>query len=252
MELFTKIVGDGKPLIILHGLLGSSDNWLPIARKLEDQFKIYLVDLRNHGKSPHSDEWSLDSMSKDVYELISNHNLESPALLGHSMGGKVAMQLATEKPDLLSKLIVVDIAPKYYPIHHQDILKGLNAIPISEIDKRSDADKALADYVPQPGVRQFLLKNLTRTENGFKWKMNLKTITEKIENVGKEISGETQFLKPSLFIRGEKSDYVLDSDISLINKYFPNNTIQSVNNAGHWVHAEKPEEVVNSIRSFLS
>ena len=173
MNLFFRTVGDGPPLIILHGLFGSSDNWLTHAKELGKNHKIYLIDQRNHGASPHADEFTYEMMVQDLLLFIKQHDIIRPDIIGHSMGGKVAMLFAAKYPDQINKLVVVDIAPKFYPVHHNVILEGLKAIPIKEINSRQVADDMLAEYVEIPAVRQFLLKNLKRNGSSFDWKMNL-------------------------------------------------------------------------------
>lgn len=252
MKLAYRETGEGKPLIILHGLFGSSDNWLSIAKMLGNEYKVYLLDLRNHGSSPHSDDFSYDAMSADLLEFIKEHSIEDPLIMGHSMGGKTAMKFALSNPEVLSKLIIVDIAPRYYPVHHDVILEGLQAIDIENLKSRREADETLAGYVKEQGVRQFLLKNLTRNdEGGYEWKMNLPVISEKIENVGEGIKEDSSFEKPALFINGATSGYLQEKDEELIYRLFPEATIQTIQGAGHWVHAEKPEEFTNMVRAFI-
>lgn len=252
MELHYKELGTGKPLIILHGLFGSSDNWMSIARALEDHFKIYLVDQRNHGQSPNSEEFSYEAMAQDLYEFIKSKNIEQPSIMGHSMGGKTAMKFAINHPDLWDKLIVVDMAPRAYPVRHRTILDGLKSIDVAQLKSRGDADKQLAEYIPQLGIRQFLLKNLARKNNGgFEWKINLPVIDKNIEQMGEGIEERLAIEKEVLFIRGENSDYIRDSDNILIVQLFPNSEVKTVKNAGHWVHAEQPDEVVRLVTEFL-
>lgn len=252
MKLAYREAGEGKPLIILHGLFGSSDNWLSIAKELESEYKIYLIDQRNHGSSPHSDDFTYEAMAADLAGFIEEHNIEDPIVMGHSMGGKTAMQFALSYPELLRKLIVVDIAPRYYPPHHQTILEGLQSIDIDNLKSRREADEALAKYVKELGVRQFLLKNLGRnSEGGYEWKMNLPVISEKIENVGQAIEEDARFKKPVLFINGATSGYIKERDEEMINKLFPQATVRTIEGAGHWVHAEKPEEFTEVVRAFI-
>lgn len=252
MKLSYRESGEGKPIIILHGLFGSSDNWLSIARELENEYKVYLVDQRNHGSSPHDDDFTYEAMAADLADFLKEHSIEDPVIIGHSMGGKTAMQFALSYPELLRKLVVVDIAPRYYAPHHQTILEGLQSIDVENLESRREADKALANYVKELGVRQFLLKNLGRnSQGGYEWKMNLPVISEKIENVGQAIEGNTPFEKPVLFINGAASDYLTEKDEEMIYKLFPQATIQAIQGAGHWVHAEKPEEFTEVVRAFV-
>jgi pimeloyl-ACP methyl ester carboxylesterase len=252
MHLNFRKTGQGKPLIILHGLFGSADNWLSIAKGLENDFTTYLLDLRNHGDSGHQTEWNYKVMAEDLLEFMEDHQLEKAHLLGHSMGGKICMTFALSHPDLVERLIIVDIAPRYYPVHHQTILEGLNSIDMARISSRREADEALEKHVKERGVRQFLLKSLGRNEQGkFMWKINLPVITEQIENVGAAIEKEGRFEHPTLFMGGENSKYIQDSDKEEIEGIFPNAHIIKIKNAGHWIHAEQPEAVIKTVRAFL-
>lgn len=251
MKLNYKKLGEGPALIILHGLFGSADNWLSIARELEKDYTLYLVDQRNHGDSPHHDEWNYKVMADDLVELLDDEGLSSAHFMGHSMGGKTVMNLALLHPDRVDKLIVADIAPREYPVHHQTILEGLNAIDLDQIKSRKDADDILAEYMPIPTVRQFLLKNLGRKDQKFVWKINLKVITEKIENVGDALDFDHSFDKLTLFMGGENSDYIQDKDKEDIEKFFPNSHTIFIKNAGHWLHAEQPAAVVETVKAFL-
>jgi len=252
MKLNYKKTGTGETLIILHGLFGSADNWFSIAKELEKDYTLYLVDQRNHGDYTHSEDWNYQVMAEDINELMETEGIESAYLMGHSMGGKTVMAFALQLPEKVKKLIVADISPRYYPLHHQVILEGLNAIPIDEIKSRKEADDILSKYVSNMGIRQFLLKSLGRNEKGgFEWKINLKTITEKIEIVGEEIDSDQSFDNPTLFMGGENSDYIKESDKGDISRLFPNSNIIYIKNAGHWLHAEQPGAVIETVRSFL-
>lgn len=252
MKLNFKKSGSGEPLIILHGLFGSADNWFSIAKELEKDYTLYLVDQRNHGDSPQSGDWNYEVMAEDINELMEDERIESAYLMGHSMGGKSAMKFAFKYPEKVDKLIVADIAPRFYPVHHQSILEGLNAISIDDLKSRKEADDILSAYIETPGIRQFLLKSLGRNESGgFMWKVNLPVISEKIDNVGEEIVSETAFEKPTLFMGGENSDYITSEDKKEISEMFPNSHIIFIKNAGHWLHAEQPAAVVETVRAFL-
>lgn len=252
MELNYKEVGQGKPLIILHGLFGSLDNWISIARKLENKRCVFLVDQRNHGHSPHSDEFSYEAMANDLKEFVDTHQLQDIELMGHSMGGKTAMLFATKFPKLVEKLIVVDITPKYYPVHHDTILKGLHAVDVHTLTSRNEADGRLAQHISDFGVRQFLLKNLKRVSDGFDWKINLEVIEREIEEVGKALPEGAMYDGSTLFIRGELSNYILDQDMELIHTHFPNAELSTVNKASHWVHAEQPSAFLEQITQFIA
>lgn len=243
----------GTAIIILHGVFGSSDNLLTVAKTMAETHPVYLVDQRNHGKSPWSEEFNYDAMSADLAEFIQQHGLQQPIIIGHSMGGKTAMRFATQPGANLSKLIVVDIAPKYYPIHHQRILAGLQSIDLAGLQNRQQADDQLAQHVDGFDVRQFLLKNLYRDEEGkFGFRINLSVIARDIEHVGEALPQGARFDKPTLFIRGSKSDYIKDNDMTLIKQIFPQATLETIQDAGHWIHAEKPEEFLEHIRAFVN
>lgn len=250
---FKKIGETGKPLIILHGVFGLLDNWLSISKAIaEHGYVLYLVDQRNHGRSPHEEPMDYPTFSSDLKEFIDQQKLENPHLLGHSMGGKTVIQYAADYPGTFDKLVVVDIGPKAYPIHHKKILEGLNAIPIDEITSRNDADEVLAQYEPILPVRQFLLKNLYRKdEGGFAWRFNLPVLTTSMKKIGVATNYSEPVNNPTLFIRGEKSDYILDEDWEDILKIFPNATLKTVPNAGHWVQAEQPQAFTKALVDFL-
>ena len=251
MRLNYKKLGDGEPLVILHGLFGMLDNWFALGKKFADSYAVYLVDLRNHGQSPHSNDWNYKVMSDDLLEFFDNHNIEKANIIGHSMGGKTAMYFAGVHSERVKKLVVVDIAPRFYPIHHETILDALLSVDLQNLKSRNDADVMLSKLIPDFGTKQFLLKNLARKENDntkFEWKFNLPVIAKNIHEVGLETAkGSTT---PTLFIRGEKSDYINQADETEIKKLYPNSDITSIN-SGHWVHAEKPDGFYNAVIKFL-
>ena len=250
--LFSKIEGSGKPLLILHGFLGMSDNWKSLGTQFAVDFQVHMLDLRNHGRSIHSDDLSYEIMAQDVYEYCQEHNLSSINSIGHSMGGKVAMLLATSHPELVDKLIVADIAPKFYPQHHQDILAGLNAVDFSIQPSRSDVEAIMAKFVPDFGTRQFLMKNLFWKEPGqLAFRFNLAVFNKKMDEIGVALPQSARFLKPTLFIRGGNSKYILDSDFEDIKEHFPDSSIETIPNVGHWLHAENPAEFYQKVTSFL-
>ena len=252
MSLFFREMGSGPSVIILHGLFGSSDNWLAIGKELATDYHVILPDLRNHGQSFHENTFDYRSMSSDLFNFIKDHKIVDPVILGHSLGGKVAMTFAVNNPSLVLKLIVVDIGPKGYPVQHQQILKGLNSLDLARIRSRKEADDLLSGYVDEAGIRQFLLKNLGRNgEGNFIWKLNLPIITREIENVGEPLPQGGAFSKPSLFIKGSKSDYIENGDSQLIHQIFPDSRIVTIKGAGHWVHAEKPAAFISTVRMFL-
>ncbi len=251
MELFYRELGQGQPILMLHGIFGSSDNWLTSSRALSEHYRTFALDLRNHGQSPHDDEFDYPSMVRDVLEFMEQHQLTNPVVIGHSMGGKVAMNLAVAHADKVAKLIVVDIAPKPYNMENYVVLKGLNAVPIETIQSRQDADAALAEHVPEPEVRQFLLKNLQRKpEGGFRWKLNLPAITANIEKIGLPLYHDGVFERPTLFVRGARSNYIRDHHLDRIRAIFPNARFETLD-AGHWVPAEQPVKFVEVVQRFL-
>ena len=252
MKLFFRELGQGKPIIILHGLFGSSDNWLTQAKLFAPNYKVFSVDQRNHGQSPHSDDFDYSFMVADLNEFIQDKRISDPVIIGHSMGGKTAMNFALAHPDTISKLVVVDISPKAYNLEHYTIVEGLKAIPIDKLSSRNEADDVLSQHVPEPDVRQFLLKNLQRkSTGGFSWKINLPIIANKLSNVGVDLQFPGQFEKPTLFIRGAKSKYVRDDDWKRITEIFPAAQLQTMD-TGHWVQAEKPQEFADVVMQWLS
>ncbi|KAA9331520.1 alpha/beta fold hydrolase [Hymenobacter busanensis] len=256
LPLHFRELGQGRPLVILHGLFGTLDNWQTLARRWAEHARVVVVDLRNHGRSPHSPEHSYALMSADVLALFDQLQLgPDTTLLGHSMGGKVAMRFALDHPERLAKLVVVDISPRFSTMEHQhDVLAGLNSVDFTTLSSRQEADDALARHIRQPDTRQFLLKNLyRRDDNTFAWRINLPVLTSGLTTVGEAITAEHPFLKPALFIRGGKSDYIDAEDkLHHIPALFPNSQVETVVDAGHWVHAEKPEEVYALVQAFIN
>ncbi|MSQ78554.1 MAG: alpha/beta fold hydrolase [Flavobacteriaceae bacterium] len=252
MKLYHKAyIGQGQPLIIIHGLLGTADNWHHIAQRFGEHFKVYVPDMRNHGRSGHADEISYQSMVADLLELMADLDIEKANIIGHSMGGKVAMQLAQSHSKKIEKLVVVDIKPQSYPRGHDHIFKALFAIPIAEIVTRKEAEGILLQNgINDFGERQFLLKNLSRGDNGkFKWKPNLQGIWDNYEHIRSGVSGKP-FMGDTLFVKGENSKYITgEMDLEQL---FPNATLTSIPNAGHWVHAEQPELFFETVSAFLS
>jgi esterase len=253
MILHSRIEGEGHPLIIIHGFLGMSDNWKSFSSLYAAEgFQVHMIDLRNHGKSFHSDEFNYIVMSRDILEYCRHHNLSKVSIIGHSMGGKVAMLFATTYPEMIDKLIVADISPKYYAPHHQDILAGLNAVAFSSKPDRSEVEEILYPFIPDYGTRQFLMKNLFWIQPGqLAFRFNLPVFNTKIETIGEALPEENHFNKPTLFIRGGNSKYILDTDLQEIKKHFPNFQLITIPNAGHWLHAEKPKLFFEETSKFL-
>lgn len=252
MQLNYKVFGEGEPLIILHGLLGSLDNWQTLAKQYAEHFTVFIVDLRNHGKSPHSDEFSYDLMVEDLLNFCNENFIYRCHLLGHSMGGKVAMQFALSHGDYIEKLIVADIAPVTYDPGHNTIFEALRSIDLKTVQQRKEVDDILAQTIPQFGVRQFLMKGLTRDEhNAFIWKFNLDSLWKNYTKILGTFQTEDNFDGETLFIYGDQSDYIQEAYFAIIDKYFVNNEKVVIQGAGHWLHAENPKEFLGKTLSFL-
>ncbi|QLG44493.1 alpha/beta fold hydrolase [Costertonia aggregata] len=252
--LYSKIIGEGSPLLILHGFLGMSDNWKTLGGQYAEKgFQVHLIDQRNHGKSFWSTEFDYDILAEDLKNYMQHHDLVKAGIIGHSMGGKTAMQFACTHPDLVNKLIVADIAPKYYPPHHDYILDALNALDFSTIASRSDAELQLSQHLTAQGIRQFLLKNLFwKEKNQLAFRFNLEVLSERMEEIGENIGATETFNGPCLFLRGEQSEYVVIADYPEIKKHFPNAEIQTIDRAGHWLHAENPKQFFDKSIQFLN
>ena len=250
--LHSKTLGEGKPLIILHGLFGMLDNWQALAKEFACFFETHIIDLRNHGRSFHANQHNYELMSEDLLSYLNAYNLDEVNLIGHSMGGKVAMTFACMYPESVEKLVVVDIAPKYYPPHHQEILSALNAVEQAKIKSRKDADQILSQYFSESTMRQFLLKNLYwKSSTELTFKFNLKVLSDQIENVGQALHINALFENPTLFIVGQVSNYIKETDIELIESHFPDFEIVEIPNSGHWVHAENPDQFFDKVSRFL-
>jgi esterase len=253
MNLAFDIVGKGHPLIILHGLLGSADNWRSMSRRLGAHYKVFAVDLRNHGRSPHSDIFDYDVMIADLREFMEQQTLRRITLLGHSIGGKVAMQFAIDYPEQVERLVIVDVAPKPYEPSQRYILEALRSLDLTRYKSFGDVDAALAAKISDKSLRQFLLKNLARDENRrLRWKVDLEAIERNYDKLGRGLTPERTFDKPTLFIRGGRSNYIEDDDAYLIRQIFPQADIATLLEAGHWVHADRPEEFFQTVLNFLN
>jgi esterase len=241
------------PLLILHGLLGTSDNWHSFGQMFGKSFRTFALDARNHGRSPHSEVFQYRAMADDVVEFMIHENLPSASLLGHSMGGKTAALVALLYPERVDKLIVVDIAPRSYQSHHDQVFDALTSIDLSQFEFRKDIDEVLSSKIPEVSVRQFLMKNLVRDQaDRFRWKMNLEVIEKNYAQINEELPRDRQFDKPTLFIRGANSEYIQMSDLPLIGELFPKAELVTIHEAGHWVHADAPEEFAANVLDFLT
>lgn len=251
--LYSKIEGSGKPFVIMHGFLGMSDNWKTLGTQFaESGFEVHMLDLRNHGRSIQSAEFNYQLMVNDVVEYCQENKLTNIDLLGHSMGGKVAMFVATQFPELVEKLIVADIGVKYYKPHHDQILAGLSAVDFSKKPSRSDVEEILKPYIADFGTRQFLMKSLYWKEPGqLDFRFNLEAFVANKEVIGDALPAEARFDKPTLCLKGANSNYILDSDTTQIKHHFPKATIEIIANAGHWLHAENPKDFYEQTMRFL-
>jgi pimeloyl-ACP methyl ester carboxylesterase len=251
--LHSRIDGTGKPLLILHGFLGMSDNWKTLSGQYAAAgFQVHALDLRNHGRSFHSPIFTYDAMAEDILDYMAAQSIGKADIIGHSMGGKVAMLFAVEHPKKVEKLVVADIAPKYYPPHHDEILNALSAVDFSKKPDRHQVEEILKPNIPDVGTRQFLLKSLYwKTPGQLDWRFNLRAFLDNRDIIGEALPGEAVFEKPTLFIRGGNSDYIKDEDLLLIKKHFPNAVLRTIPGVGHWLHAEKPEVFLGDTVGFL-
>jgi esterase len=252
MRLHYRQLGQGEPLVLLHGLFGSADNWFSVAPKLAEKFHVIAADLRNHGQSPHDAKMNYPLMAADVDELFAACCITSASVVGHSMGGKVAIELALDFPQRVKELVVADIAPRAYSRSHDNILDALLALNLASFKSRQDIEHALAAAIPSLSLRRFLLKSVGRDDDGrFFWKMNLHGIAANYGSLCEPVGGGTSFARPALFVRGGKSDYITLADEAEIRQQFPVATIQSIPAAGHWVHADAPQEFTRLLLDFL-
>tara|TARA_B100002019_G_scaffold55005_1_gene47207 strand:- start:1819 stop:2583 length:765 start_codon:yes stop_codon:yes gene_type:complete len=254
MLLHSKILGESSPeVLILHGFLGSGDNWLSIARELcKKNIKVHLIDQRNHGRSFHTESFNYDDMCNDLLYYIKHYKITKPILLGHSMGGKTAMQFCLKYPELISKVFIMDIAPKYYPNHNQHILDALKTIDLEKFNQRKEIEKALSNSITMPEIRGFIMKSIFRKSNNkFGIRFNLQSLSKNVEIVGKEISSPNKFLKRVFFFKGEKSSYINLSDHKLIYSFFPNADVIEIKNAGHWLHRDNMSDVLRHLQANI-
>ncbi len=255
MELSYQDLGEGRPVVILHGLFGAAKNWNSIAKQMARKYRILSVDLRNHGSSPWTETMSYIEMADDIAEFLDQRGLEKATLVGHSMGGKVAMTLALKYPARVENLVVADIAPVKYPrMTFKSYVEKLQYVDLSSVKRRNEVDPLIADVVESPAVRAFLLGNLENTEQGLRWMVNLETLGREMETIGgvPAIRMDAKYGGPTLFINGGNSDYVLPSHHQLIKHLFPKVQFHTIQGAGHWVHAEKPHEFMAALNGFLA
>ena len=251
--LYSKIEGAGEPLLILHGFLGMSDNWKTLGtRYAAAGFQVHIPDMRNHGRSFHSDDFTYPAMVADIEEYCKEHKLEIVSIIGHSMGGKIAMNFGAKNPNMTKKLIIADIAPKYYRPHHDDIFEALNAVDFSKTTDRGEIEKMMMPFVPEQSTRQFLMKSIYRkspTELAFRF--NLEVFNKKEDAIGEALPQNAKFDKPVLFLKGENSRYIKDEDADLILHHFPQAKIELIAKAGHWLHAENPDDFFEKSTKYL-
>ena len=253
--LHSKIYGadkSGIPLLVFHGLFGMLDNWGSFGKEMGEFFPVHLIDLRNHGKSFHSPEMSHDDLAHDILHYMEFHHLDKVNLLGHSLGGKAVMQFAIKYPIKVNKLIVVDISPKAYPPHHQGILKALESVDFQKQTSRQAVEDLLCEYIPDQSVVLFLTKNLYWTDDKrLDWRFNLKILSEKYTEFVSNAIKFGVFTGETLFVAGEKSNYILPQDEFQIKQQFPNSSVVTIKNAGHWVQAENPTDFNEVVKEFL-
>ncbi|WP_242120981.1 alpha/beta fold hydrolase [Aestuariivivens sediminicola] len=253
MLLHSNIIGEGKPFVILHGFLGMGDNWKTLGRQFSDSgFQVHLVDQRNHGKSFWSPEFNYEVLAEDLKRYCDAHHLQDIILLGHSMGGKTAMLFATRYPQMVSKLLVADISPRFYPVHHDVILEGLSALDFDDLKSRGEAEQVLGGYISDWGIRQFLLKNLYWKDKGrLALRLNLDVLKEEVGEIGEPLPSYASFEGDTLFLRGDRSEYIGVNDQTIIRRHFPKAKIATIANAGHWLHAENPEDFFEAVIGFV-
>ena len=252
-KLNFKVQGTGNPLLILHGLFGSLDNWQGIAKSLSTDFKVYTIDLRNHGRSPHFPSHQYAEIAEDIRQFLIDEGEQKVSLLGHSMGGKAAMHFALHFRESINRLVVADIGVKKYSGGHDSILSALQTFEVEKIESRAAAEAQMAAKIKDVGTIQFILKNLVRKTdgNGFEWKMNLPVLLKSYEKIVGETIATATFVEPTLFLRGSRSDYILENDIPGILKLFPKAQIKTIPNAGHWLHADQPQLLKDELLKFL-
>jgi len=251
--LHSNSLGSGEPLLIIHGFLGMGDNWKTLARRFSETYEVHLIDQRNHGRSFHTDVFDYELMVEDLLNYINHYQLEKVTILGHSMGGKTAMLFAVSYPEKVSKIILADIGPKFYPRHHDLILEGLSAVDFSKQKSRKAIEDVLEKYISEVGIRQFLLKNVYwKTKEELAFRFNLTSLLDNLDEIGVALPSQTIFDGEVLFLKGENSGYITPEDEDLIIAHFPKAVILTVKNSGHWLHAENPNDFYDYVVSFLA
>lgn len=253
IELNYKVFGEGEPVIILHGIFGMLDNWQTFGKKLAEDYQVFLVDQRDHGRSPHTEEFSYPILAADLKHFIETHNLVKPRLIGHSMGGKTVMEFLLMYPDLAGPTAVIDMGVKSYSGGHEYIMEALASVSMDLVQSRKEAESILSEKIDNQGVMFFLMKNFTRKkEGGYRWKINLPLLQSAYKGLmAHDLSERRDEGSTILFVRGGNSNYILASDIENILKVFPAAQVQKVDNAGHWIHAEQPEPLLHMISDFF-
>jgi esterase len=255
VTLHTRRYGEkhAKQVVIIHGLFGSGDNWHGVAQELSSEYSVLLPDLPNHGQSPHTDDMLYPAIVEDLAETLEEHGVEHAVLMGHSMGGKVAMKFALDHPDRVAGLVVVDIAPRSYPGYHRDIIQTMRSVPVATLTARNEADRYLAKGIADRGVRAFLMKNLVRSEDGqgYAWRLNLPVIEAQYAELSSWPGGAGAYHGPVLFVAGGKSPYMADFTLGEVAPLFPEAEIETIADAGHWVHAEARDRFVPLVTRFL-
>jgi pimeloyl-ACP methyl ester carboxylesterase len=252
MRLHHRVYGEGPAVIILHGLFGSLDNWAMISQRLSAHFQVFAVDQRNHGESPHSERMDYRLMAEDLREFMEEQGLANARVLGHSMGGKTAMQFALLYPARVERLVVADMAPRAYEPAHQYIFDALLALDLNRFQNRGQIEESLAGRIPELAVRRFLLKNLARNPAGaFHWKFNLRGLCDNYASLIAAVASDRPFAGPTLFIHGGKSNYLRETDLPGIRRLFPGTEIECITEAGHWLHAEAPAIFLERVEKFL-
>jgi pimeloyl-ACP methyl ester carboxylesterase len=252
MELNYKTIGEGPPLLILHGLFGALDNWITLGRSFGENYQTFLLDQRNHGKSPHTTTHGYPEMAEDLIGFMDQQDIAQAILIGHSMGGKTIMEAALRYPDRVSGLVIADMAPVQYESHHDSVFRALEAIDFTEIENRVQAERIMQLHLQEPGVIQFLLKNIDRSGDGkYSWKMNLPVLKREYDRILEEIPGGRKYIGPTLALRGGKSPYVQEHHLPYFRELFPELELETISDAGHWVHAEAPGLFYEIVLNFL-